>query len=396
MNILMFNYEYPPIGGGGGIVHSLLAEELARRHRVCVITSAYGDHAPRHENHNGVEIHRVPVVGRTDRDVATVRSLMSYVPAAWLRAMTLLRREAFEVINAHFAVPTGVASVHVARLANLPHVMTLHGGDIYDPSKSLSPHRIAPLRWTIVNVLRRSDRVVADSTNTRDNVYRYYNYRDPIDVIPLGIRKPEVPQASRADLGLPSRVFLAVTVGRLVKRKALDELLKAVKRCGCEAVHLVVVGGGPERTQLERLTAELGLVDRVHFMGYVDETRKWQILECSDAYVSSSMHEGFGLVYLEAMAAGLPVITYDHGGQTDFLRDGDTGVLVRVGHLEALAVAIRRLAAAPDLIARIGRSNRTRWEEHRIERCANAYEALFERAVDVQGATRTSERGDED
>lgn len=380
MNILTFNYEYPPLGGGGGVVHALVAEELAKRHRVSVITSAYAD-LPRSEVREGVVIHRVPIVGRNDRSAASLRSLLSYPLTARIKAAQLMRSESFDLINSHFAVPTGPGSLPAAKRARIPHVLSLHGGDIYDPSKKLSPHRLPGVRSAVDWVLRNSDAVVAQSSNTRENTYRYYKYRGPIEVIPLGIRQPTFPRATRAQLGLPSDRFVTVTVGRLVKRKGIDQLLEALTYPDCSDVALVVVGDGPERQPLTELSHQLGLGERVTFAGRVEEIRKWQILDCADAYVSATLHEGFGLVYLEAMAAGLPVVTFDHGGQVDFLLDGETGYLVPAGDKIGLASAIARVAARPDEAARMGATNLSRAPRHNIETCARDYEALFQRFI---------------
>jgi glycosyltransferase involved in cell wall biosynthesis len=307
--------------------------------------------------------------------------MLAYPPSACLAAARLLRRERFDVVNGHFAIPTGPASLPVAKLARVPHVLSLHGGDVYDPSKRLSPHRFGLLRFTVTRVLRWSDVVIAQSTNTRDNVYRYYPYRGPVEIVPLGIRIPAVKPAPRSSLGLPDGAFLLVTVGRLVRRKAVDELLRILARPGSEALHLAVIGTGPELSQLQALARELGLGPRVHFLGRLSEEAKWQVLMASDAYASTTMHEGFGLVYVEAMAAGLPVVTYDHGGQTDFLTDGVTGRLLPVGQPDGMASALVSLAADPAAARRMGEANRCAAERYRIEVCAAAYERIFENAV---------------
>jgi glycosyltransferase involved in cell wall biosynthesis len=381
----MFNYEYPPVGGGGGVVHEVIAEQLARRHRVVVVTSGYDD-LPRREVRGGVEIVRVPVLGRSEAAVASIVSMLSYPPAAWLAAARLLRRERFDVVNAHFAVPTGVGSVPPARLARIPHVTSLHGGDIYDPSKRFAPHRVALLRAAVSAVLRASAAVVAQSTNTRENAYRYYSFRGPITIIPHGIRTSDAPLASRAELGLPADAFVGVTVGRLVPRKGLDRLLAALATPACVAVHLVVVGEGPELEPLRARAAELGLAERVRFTGRVEEERKWQLLRAADAYLSATLHEGFGLVYLEAMSAGLPVVTPDHGGQSDFLEDGITGWLVAPGDVGALSGAIARLVGSPERREAMRRENRARAERFTPERCAEAYEQLFASVARPSGA----------
>ena len=124
----------------------------------------------------------------------------------------------------------------------------------------------------------------------------------------------------------------------------IEHLIEAMARPECPALHLVIVGTGPEFERLKGVTVRAGLANRL-FTGSVSEERKWQILHSADIYASTTMHEGFGLVYLEAMAAGLPVITCDRGGQVDFLRDGETGFLIPEGSQVALARAFALAAA---------------------------------------------------
>jgi glycosyltransferase involved in cell wall biosynthesis len=386
VNILMFDYEYPPIGGGGGIVHQLLAEELAQRHHVSLVTSAFQD-LPRYEIQRGVEIHRVPVVGRTDRATASMVSMLTYPPSAFLKGRQLLRNRQFDVINGHFVVPTCPASVPLARSHRIPHVTSVHGGDIYDPSKRFSPHRLPLVRSVVRGLLRHSTTVVAQSTNTEDNARRYYGFAGRISIIPLGIRKkPSVPAASREELGLPADTVLAVTVGRLIPRKRLAHMLHALADPGCVDVTLVIIGEGPEQHSLAALARDLGISDRIRFVGRVDDTQKWQILQVADTYLATTMHEGFGLVFLEAMAAGLPVITYDHGGHVDFLEDGATGYMVPEGDSAALAQTVARAVSDLPGLQVMGRRNQDRAVDFEIGRCAEAYEALFESLVAPESA----------
>ncbi|MDH3731879.1 MAG: glycosyltransferase family 4 protein [Gemmatimonadota bacterium] len=387
MNILMVNYEYPPLGGGGGVIHRFVCEEMAKRHRVVMVTSAYQDQ-PFRETRGGVDIIRVPVWGRSRRSVATWSSMLSFPQAVARHARFIIDEIDFDIVNGHFAVPTGPASTWLARRAGVPHVITVQGGDLYDPSKKASPHIFPPLRWSVKRVLAASARVVAASENTKANALRYFGSAvRGVDLIPLGIRPREFRRATRTELGLPEDVFLGVTVARLIRRKAHDQLIHAITRPGLEDVHIALVGSGPERDNLEQLARELGAGDRVHFPGRVDEEVKWQILDTSNAFVSATLHEGFGLMFLEAMAVGRPVVCPDFGGHTDYLTDGVTGFVTPLGDNERLAAGIGRLASEPDLVRRMGESNRklfySRFGAHH---CAQNYEALFEEVLAEQNA----------
>ena len=332
MRILFCNYEYPPLGGGGGIVNAALARVLARRHDVTVLTSRAFD-LPGDEMVDGVRVVRVPVFFRRRMSSANLPSMAAYVPAAISKGIGLLRREKFDIINTHFAVPTGPVGHVLSRIGRLPNVLSVHGGDVYDPSKRLSPHRHFFLRWVIRGLLRSADCVVAQSQNTKDNIFRYYADGLPVDLIPLGIDRPPAVNANRRELGFRDDDTLFVTIGRLVARKRVDQLLETLAQLEQTNAKLVVIGSGPESDHLKELAAGLGLADRVRWMGFVDEKTKQQILQASDVFVSTSEHEGFGLVFLEAMAYGLPVVCYDNGGQTDFLHNNRNGFVVRLNEL---------------------------------------------------------------
>ncbi len=380
MDILICNYEYPPLGGGGGVVTAQLVDELAKRHNITVLTSKAFD-LPEESHENGARIIRVPVFGRTKKAAGSLPSLLSYVPAAIRRGKTLMRDQRFDVINTHFAVPTGPVGDSLARRGNLPNILSVHGGDLYDPSKFMSPHRHWVLRRLIRGLLKRADYVVGQSSNTNANVGRFYTSDVEPVLIPLGIERPNFRPAQRADYRLGEDDVLLVTVGRLVARKALDQLLDLLVGLRDRNAKLLVIGTGPEEEGLRAKAAELGIAEHVRFLGGLSDQEKFDVLGMSDLYISSSQHEGFGLVFLEGMAAGLPVVCYDHGGQTDFLVDGETGFLVPLNNRELLAERIQTLVVDAALRQKIADTNLRRVERYFIETMASAYEELFEAAI---------------
>ncbi|MEP6546166.1 MAG: glycosyltransferase family 4 protein [Gammaproteobacteria bacterium] len=381
MNILFCNYEYPPLGGGGGVVMAALARELARRHRVTVLTSgAMGLPAVRIED--GVRVVRVPVFFRKELAVANFPSMLAYLPMATLRALNLRKDGAFDLINTHFVVPTGPLGHMLSLLYGIPNVLSVHGGDLYDPSKASSPHRHAWLRAPIRHLLKRANALVGQSRNTLEHVRSIYGVHREEELIPLGIDRPIMPAAAaRRDFGVPEDAFVLVTVGRMVARKASTQLVEAMGAAGRERMHLIMVGDGPEVPAVRAAAAVAGLAERVHLLGRVSEERKLQALALADLFVSTSQHEGFGLVFLEAMAFGLPIVCYDHGGQTDFLATGATGAVLRLNDLAGFTQALKQMHDRPDLRQTMSANNRRRVEDYYIDKCAARYETVFEKAV---------------
>jgi glycosyltransferase involved in cell wall biosynthesis len=380
MKILFCNYEYPPLGGGGGVVMAALARELARRHTVTVLTSR-ALALPAESDDAGVRVIRAPVIFRRELAVANLPSMLAYVPAAGLRGLRLQRGGQFDVINTHFVVPSGPVGHVLARLWRIPNVLSVHGGDLYDPSKASSPHRHAWLRGPIRYLLRRADRLVGQSRNTLEHVRGFYGVDRASELIPLGIERPSQEAPVRRELGIPEDAFVMVTVGRLVARKANLKLVEALIAAQRPNAHLLIVGDGPEADAIQAAAAHAGLGERVHLTGQVSEERKFQALASADIFVSASQHEGFGLVFLEAMAYRLPIICFDHGGQTDFLNDGETGFVVTLNDLGAFTRALVQLHDSKPMRERMGDTNARRVEGYFIDTCARHYEAVFEDAV---------------
>ncbi len=413
MRILFCNYEYPPLGGGGGVVMAALARELARRHTVTVLTSqAMG--LPAESLEDGVRIVRAPVFFRKELAVANLPSMLAYLPMAGLRGLALGRTEKFDVINTHFVVPTGPLGHALSRLYGVPNVLSVHGGDLYDPSKASSPHRHAWLRAPIRALLTRADSLVGQSRNTLQHVADIYGVRRETRLIPLGIERPPVVSPmqgagatgtatqvgapvgaagvdARRALGLPQDAFVMVTVGRVVARKATVQLVQALQASARPSAHLLIVGDGPDASAVRQAASDAGLAERVHLLGQVSEAQKYQALRAADIFVSASQHEGFGLVFLEAMAFGLPIICYDHGGQTDFLTDGITGCVVALNDLDGFTRGIVRLHDQAGIRGAMARKNLELVEDYFIDTCAGRYEAEFDAVLSRFAQTRRGE-----
>jgi glycosyltransferase involved in cell wall biosynthesis len=380
LRILFVNYEYPPLGGGGGIVNAWLAEELAKRHEVSVLTSRAFD-LPVREIIGNVEVIRSRTLFRRQRAAANIPSMATFVLSGTARGRALVRNNRYDIINTHFAIPTGPVGAYLSRLGNVPNVLSVHGGDLYDPSKWSSPHRHAFLRYVVRRVAQSADAVVGQSQNTNENLCNFFDSTAHPKLIPLGIPRPPPAKSDRAGLGIEPDEKILVSVGRLVRRKRTDQLIRLVNSLGDKKVRLIVIGNGPDLPALKRQAVELGVASQITFEGYVPDQRKVDLLAAADIYVSTSQHEGFGLVFLEAMAQGLPVVCYNHGGQTDYLQDGVNGALLPLNDFTAFESAVRSLVQNTDECGAISTRNRGDIESLFIDNCANQYEELFHEVI---------------
>jgi glycosyltransferase involved in cell wall biosynthesis len=224
--------------------------------------------------------------------------------------------------------------------------------------------------------------LVVPSTAMRD-VLTGYGVRTPMHVLPTGIPLEDFRGGDgdrfRAGLGIAARTPMLLFVGRVAHEKNIGFLLNALAlaRRRAPSIVLVIAGEGPARPRLERLTDRLGLRANVHFVGYLD--RRTTLLDCyaaADAFVFASRTETQGLVLLEAMAAGLPVVSTAVMGTRDIVGPG-RGALVPDDDERSFADAIERIVGDAPLRARLAQEAREYAREWRAEALAGRMAALY-------------------
>ena len=245
-----------------------------------------------------------------------------------------------------------------------PLIATVHSANVLVRSYP------AWLTTIVIANYRRADRLIAVSHYVKDIVIQHGTEPARITVIPNGVDarifKPAPLRAIRERLGLPTEPFLILFTGNLIPRKGVDVLLKAFHRAAQKYpnLHLVLIGRGPEKENLIHLAHELNIHQHVVFAGYKPLTEMPLWYQACDAFVMPSWAEGLSLSVVEAMACGRPVITtHPDTGTHDAIIPDETGLLTHYGDVDELAHALTRLAASPQLAARLGDAARRKVEE---------------------------------
>jgi len=304
-------------------------------------------------------------------------------PALAGRIDALARDVNAEVIFLDPALPLGALG---PRLRAAPYVAVLHGAEVTVPG------RLPGSRALLRRVLDGAAGVLAAGTYPAEEAARAAGRPLPGLVIPPGVDidrfrpaggDPTIRTLTRKRLGLPETAPLVLGVSRLVPRKGFDVLIDAVARlsrfdfCGHDGdgpgaphgVHLALAGSGRDRDRLAKRAARAGLGDRFHLLGRVPDDHLPALYACADVFAMCCRErwagleaEGFGIVFLEAAASGVPAVAGRSGGAWEAVDDGATGYVVDPLDAGAVATALQGLLADPELRLRMGAAARSRAE----------------------------------
>ena len=406
MNILALTSSYPRYEGDptAPFVESITRAVAALGHTVHVVLpeNRAWDRPP---SEGGVTFHTYRYSPRRswtpwgyseslERGVSVKRSLFALAPVVTLSALRaanrLLARERFDLLHAHWVIPNGVIAALAARRSHLPLVVSLHGSDVAVSEKNAVFGRAAR------STFARAAAVTAPSDDLLERA-RLLGAQGPLELIPYGADVQALTAAPgdadelRMRLGLtPERIVIA-GVGRFIDVKGFSYLIDAVAaaRSSCPELHLVLVGDGDLREELETRARALGLSDSVSFPGVARRDEIAAYFAAAQMVVVPSVHarglvDGLPNVALEAMAAGKPLIATRVGGLPQLVLDGENGLLVEEKDPAGLAAAILRLANDAALRARLGQRAQAEIRDRRSwDVVARRFVDVYERALGV-------------
>jgi glycosyltransferase involved in cell wall biosynthesis len=385
VRILTVTTSFPKFEGDttAPFIESITRELASRGHELTVVLPARSDLNP--APIDGVRFHpyryapaaSLEVFGYAQAlraDVALRSATVAVLPLAILSGLRALRNELrsqpYDVVHAHWVVPSGAMSAFALGRSGPPLVVSLHGSDVFLSEKSLAA-RLGARR-----AFRKASRVTACSRDLAERSVAL-GARPAPEVIPYGVATdvfrpdPEGGRELRRELSIPENAFVLFAAGRLVRKKGFEVLLDAAGEL-CRrgrGVELVIAGKGDLEEELTRRGQDLGLSSHLRLVGNVERGGLPRYFAMADAVVVPSVKDeagnvdGLPNVLLEAMASAKAIVATSVAGIPDAVRSGEEGLLVPEKDAKGIADAAEKLMGSVALRSRLGRQARRRVEE---------------------------------
>lgn len=325
--------------------------------------------------------------------------VLDYLPdfACGVQRFRALMGVSYDVVHSHYWL-SGRLGLLFADHWGVPLVSTFHTlAQLKDRVAETAAEREQAVRYEIERrTMTGSDRIVALTAVDKRQMLQHYGSLAPIDVIPGGVDldhfAPRPQRTTRQQLGLQPDQKIVLFVGRIQRLKGLEILMRAFARLTDLDSRLVIVGGqadtsseSREMARLQHLVARLGIRDRTQFVGAVAHERLPLYYAAADVTVMPSSYESFGLVAVESLACGTPVVATRVGGLTSIVRDGETGLLIPWRDADLFADRLRTILEQPELQGRMARQARQSVLGFGWNRIAEQHLALY---ADVRAGAR--------
>ena len=244
----------------------------------------------------------------------------------------------FDLIHAHVALPDGFAAIKIKQIYDKPVIVTIHGEDL---QKTL--YKNIKCRAALSYVFEKADKIITVSNKLKRIAEENFNFIEKNITISNGVEVNKLISIKNNILKIKNfnnRTILSVSY--LISQKGIDYNLKAISKLANKYPNLkyLIIGDGPEKDHLKRLSKNLGIDQMVEFLGQLSHENVFAYMAKADILSLPSWDEAFGVVYIEAMAHGKPVIGCQGEGIEDFVEDGKTGLLVKPKDVDSLTEAL--------------------------------------------------------
>ncbi len=336
MKILIFSLAYyPRFVAGAEVAIKEITDRISPSEIEFDMVTLNGGNEPAFEKVGNVSVYRI------FKKVGTIEKLL-YPFAAFLKAIKLHKTNKYDLVWSMMASYAGYAGfLFKKKNKSVPFVLSIQEGENFG--------RRQVLKFLFKSIFKNADRIQVISKFLED-WSREMGARCPITIVPNGVdfnffaqRKSEGELAIlKNKLGKNSGDVFLISTSRLVPKNAYGDVIDALQYLPIDVKFLILGQGYLEKILKDRV-AKLHLNDRVKFLGFIPHAEMRHYLHVSDIFIRPALSEGFGLSYIEAMAAGIPVITTPVGGIVDFLRDGETGLFCEVQNPRSVAQKVEKL-----------------------------------------------------
>jgi glycosyltransferase involved in cell wall biosynthesis len=368
MRLLVLNYEYPPIGGGAGVVSENVCNFLSSRKIIQTIITSWLPGLKFYERDGNITIIRVPTL-KLSRHKTTFIGMFSYILSAFLPMMAVIIFRRINIIHSHFAVPVGVLAYGANLILKIPYVITLHGGDVPGmvPEQTDAMFRlIKPFARKIIN---RASMVTTVSSGLRELALK--SYSKPIQVIPNGIDGSLILNRLENSDRQKNNISL-LFAGRFTKQKNIDSIIKAMRIIEGTSLKcaLDILGDGPLKSELER---ESTGIKGITFHGWVAEKEVREMMLETDIFILPSFSEGLSVACLHAMSQGCALVLSNIPMNLDLLDEGKNGYFASHDP-QSVASAILRCSES---LERLKQGSLEKVREFTWDKIGPQYEKLF-------------------
>jgi len=376
MRILMLSWEYPPnvVGGLGRHVAELVPALAQQGIDIHVITPVPRADMGGVAIEDGVSIHRVVVpILKTKADIYSQTLEVNHAIDAYVH-LNKNTYGPFDCMHTHDWL-TGFAGVTLQRTLNCPLIATIHATERGRSRNHLTNELQQSIDHAERDLVTQARHVIVCSQHMATEVQYFFQIPpEKIDSIPNGVNLTNLHNGYNLETSAGFRARFAApddqivfTVSRLVYEKGIHLLIQAAPRIleTCPRARFVVAGKGPEADNLRQQAQNLGVADRVNLIGFVSDEERNHLFKVADCSVFPSLYEPFGIVALEAMALGSPLVVSDVGGFSEVVKHAETGIKIYPDNVESTAWGIVQALSNPD------------WSRQHTVRAYRSLELLF-------------------
>lgn len=382
LKVLMINYEFPPIGGGGGTTTRFLAKYMARLGvDVNILTSKPG----KEDVVDHPEGYRLYYVGRTKNKLSG-----THIPELVIFALTIiyyskivLKQIQPDLIHCFFTLPSGSCGLYCKKIYKIPYIISALGADV--PGFNIGDWRLdiyhTLTRFLSKAIWNNSSHIIANGNSLKETCKRFSPEQE-IEIISNGVDTELFYPDKNKHLGTNEVQLLFIS--RLMPQKGIDILIKACNVLNTKGItnyKLTIVGEGHLKGLMFSLIDKFNLKEKINFLGWKDLEELPEIYRRADIFILPSVMEGMSSVVLQAMASGLPIVASRVKGFEEVVEENINGLFAEYNNPNQFAEAIEKLIKSPELREKMSKQSIEKSKQFSWKNIAKKYLEFYEKAV---------------